>query len=158
MLIFAGFIIKIMKSWVISENKEIVYKVGEFIIQITTIEYYLERWYEHLTTKTDLHIKFRRMMLGGKIYALKKVLDIENPRLKSLLTKIESVKNFRNKIAHEVLNYNSENHQVYIKSEEITQQLYKELATSDNIISYIVLYCLPNNLKLVSSKIQNLPI
>lgn len=141
-----------MKNWVISENKNIVYKVGEFIIQVTTIEYFLECWYEHLTSKTDLHIKFRGMMLGGKISALKKVLDMKNPRFKSLLTEIERVKNFRNKIAHEVLNYNSENHHVHIKSKEITQQLYKELIISDNIISYMVLYCLPSNLKFVSSK------
>jgi hypothetical protein len=55
---------------------------------------------------------------------IKTIKDWENnKRSTNLRTRLYLMKEFRNKFAHNVLEYNPTNKQVYIKAEEITEEL-----------------------------------
>lgn len=132
-----------MKNWVISKNKEIVYKVGEFFIQVTTVEHILEQIYAEFVDEIKIKQEFSKMMLGGKkgkINELSKKIKLgeenkiqeeiktiknweDNKQSTNLKTRLNLMKEFRNKIAHNALEYNPINKQVHIKADEFTKEL-----------------------------------
>ena len=136
-----------MKNWVISENKEIVYKVGEFLIQITTIEHMLERIYSEFVGGIENKEKFSEMMLGNKIAELSKRIKLggeektktikdwaNDKRSVNLRTRLFIMKEFRNKIAHNALEYNPVDKLVYIEADEITSDLEHHILHVDDLL------------------------
>ena len=131
-----------MKNWVISENKNIVYRVGELIIQITTLEYVLEQIYNEYILCELCRKRFSRLTFGRKIEDLSKIIKLG----KALKTRLIIVKNFRDMIVHEAIEYNPTNKQVYIKSENISNELDEQFRYVAELLTdlHIVLLCVKN--------------
>jgi len=89
-----------MKNWVVSEDKEFVSQVGEFLIQCTTIENQLQQIFEEFENDNAKRNDFSHKMLGGKIFVLAKVLKSED-----IEKRLNSVKEIRNRVAHDVVSY-----------------------------------------------------
>jgi len=138
-----------MKNWVISENKKIVCKVGEFLIQVTTIEDMVGRIYNEFVVEESKMNKFSEFTLGKKIYELAKEVKIGDKQdgIKStedykskrnqtnLRTRLCLLNKFRNKIAHDVLEYNPINRQIYIKSENLLTMIDDQIFHADDLLS-----------------------
>lgn len=146
-----------MKNWVISKDKEIVYKVGEFLIQVTTIEYYLEQIYAEFLVNKSQKKKFSGMMLGDKIFELSKQIKIGEIQKNSSLedyrkdsksinirTRLYLTKEFRNKIFHNALKYDPINKSVILESKEISNELDKHILHVGELLTdlYIMLISL----------------
>lgn len=118
-----------MKNWVISENKEVVYKVGEFFIQVTTVEYILEQIYAEFVNEVKVKEKFSGMTLGKKIDELSKRIKIEgSDRGASIKERLLNLNEFRNKIAHNVFEYNPNDKKVYVKNKILDEEIDKKIS------------------------------
>ena len=101
-----------MKNWVITSDKEFVYKLGEFFIQITTMESILEEIYYDFVSCKTCTTEFQDGTLGKKITILTKKI-----KLGSMGVELKQILRWRNALAHEVVNYDSDNGMISIKSE-----------------------------------------
>jgi hypothetical protein len=77
---------------------------------------------------------------------IKTIKDWENNKSSTnLWTRLYLMKEFRNKFAHNVLEYNSTNKQVYIKAEQITEDLNSHVLHASEVL--VDLYILLINLR-----------
>ena len=89
-----------MKNWVISEDREFVSQVGELLIQCTTIEKQLLQIFKKIEEGESKQNDFSQRTFGGKISILGKVL-----KSKKIETRLNSIKEIRNRIAHDIVSY-----------------------------------------------------
>lgn len=138
-----------MKNWVIHEDKETVYKIGEFFIQFTLIESFLEKIYSEFVPSPKARDDFSGMTFGKKIYELSQKVKIgerqeevkslfqwsANKEAVNIITRLFLINEFRNGMAHNVFEYNPTNKKVYIQGKDVSEELDIQIAHIEEFVT-----------------------
>lgn len=122
-----------MQNWIIYESKKIVYKVGVFFVQITTVENVLEQIYSEYAIDEKDKENFSESTFGKKNHKLSRKVKIGI----GLQNRLLELGQFRNKIAHNVLEYNPNDKKVYVKNDLLDEELDRQISNASELLTDI---------------------